>query len=319
MNVLITGSSGQIGNRLCLKLKEQGHFVIGADIEEPNWERPNVFHLVDLRNQKKTEAIFDTHQIDIVYMLSAKMAGMGGIGNLSWSYDIMVGSTQQLANVLDNCVRKGIKKMFWASSACAYPENLQKYNIDVSLKESDAWEGRPDLIYGVQKLCGEVMCEAAMLTHGMDIKVARFHNVFGECGHYKDERAKAPAALSYKISMAKDGDEIEVWGDGRAKRSFIYVDEALEGVERLMASDYNKPLNIGSDESIRINDLAQMIIDISGKKLTIKNVEGNVGVQSRNSNNDLCEKVLGWKPSQPLVIGMIKLYNWIEKQVKNAN
>lgn len=317
--IIVTGSSGQIGGHLCKRLMAQGHKVIGIDIEQPQFFHPTSFYQIDCRNQQEVGSVFGVYKnIDEVYCLSAKMGGMFVIGNKEWSYDIMVGSSQQLANVLDCCIAFKVKKLFWSSSACVYPEYLQdKYN-DVSLREDDAYPAEPDLIYGWQKLMGEKMCEAAFLTHGLEIRVARFHNIFATDIDYKSNRTKAPAALCYKVAKAKDGDEIEVWGDGTARRSFLWIDECLDGVERLMQSDWRKPINIGSDESISINDLAKMIIDISGKKLTIKNIEGNVGVQSRNSNNELCKYILNWKPTQSLRVGMEQLYKWINNK-ENGN
>lgn len=313
--ILVGGSSGQIGGHLCRKLESEGNVVIGIDIEIPQYYAPQIFRQVDCRNQTAVDSIFNQYEIDEVYCLNARMGGMGIIGNKKLSYDIMVGSTQQLANILDNCIVHKIKKVFWASSACVYPEYLQDKDNDVSLREFQMVPAHPDLIYGWQKITGEKMCEAARITHGLDVKVARFHNVFATEIDYTSDRTKAPAALCYKVAKAVDGGEIEVWGDGTARRSFLWIDECLEGVERLMDSTVDQPLNIGSDESISINDLAKMIIQISGKKLTIKNVDGNVGVQSRNSNNELCEKLLGWRPSASLYFGMEKLYSWVSKQV----
>jgi nucleoside-diphosphate-sugar epimerase len=316
MNILVTGSSGQIGGHLCKKLENEGHVVIGVDIESPKFYKPKIFKKVDCRIQEDVAYTFiEECKIDIVYMLSAKMGGMGIIGDKKWSYEIMVGSTQQLANVLDNCIKCKVKKMFWASSACAYPEYLQDKDIDVNLRESDMLPAQPDLIYGWQKVAGEKMCEAANITHGLDVKIARFHNIFATEIDYASERTKAPAALCYKVAKAKEGEFIEVWGDGTARRSFLWIDECLAGVDKLMDSNWNKPINIGSEESISINNLAKMIIDISGKRLLIKNVYGNVGVQSRNSENTLCREVLGWSPTSPLSHGMKKLYSWINKQV----
>lgn len=316
MKILVGGSSGQIGGHLCRKLEDQGHQVVGIDIDPPIYYRPQKFYKIDCRVQSSVQTVFTAFKFDEVYCLNARMGGMGIIGNKQLSYDIMVGSTQQLANILDNCVKHKVSKVFWASSACVYPEYLQNENIDVSLREKQIEPAQPDLIYGWQKITGEKMCEAARLTHGLDVKVARFHNIFATEIDYKSDRTKAPAALCYKVSKCPDGGEIEVWGDGTARRSFLWIDECLEGVERLMNSDISQPINIGSDESISINDLAKMIIRISGKNIGIKNITGNVGVQSRNSNNELCKELLGWSPSGKLETGISELYNWINEQVK---
>jgi len=319
MKILVGGSSGQIGGHLCRKLESEGHDVIGIDIEEPQYYCPRTFYQEDCRNGGNIDDIFKAiGKIDTLFCLNAKMGGMGIIGDKSNSYDIMVGSTKQLANMLDCSIKYKVDKFFWASSACVYPEYLQDNNNDVSLKETDVIPAAPDLIYGWQKLMGEKMCQAANITHGLDIRIARFHNIFATEIDYTSNKTKAPAALCYKVAKAKDGDEIEVWGDGTARRSFLWIDECLEGVQRLMQSNYTKPINIGSDESISINDLAKMIIEISGKDLKIKHVQGNVGVQSRNSDNTLISNVLGWKPAAKLREGIFKLYEWINNDLNNG-
>jgi len=190
---------------------------------------------------------------------------------------------------------------------------------NVSLSEDMVWHSRPESAYGIEKLFSECLYDSFYRNKGLNIRVARFHNVFGEFTTYDGIRAKAPASLSRKVAMAKDGDEIDVWGDGQAVRSFLYIDEAIEGVLRLLDSDYTNPINIGSSELISINNLAQMIIDISGKNLTIKNVEGVQGVRGRNSNNELCETVLNWSPSKPLIQGITRLYNWVNSEVQKTN
>lgn len=315
-NILVTGSSGFIGSHLVRKLKAEGHCVVGVDIEHPKYDHPTLFLKYDLRRQDLAHRIFQVnYEFHEVYNLACLMGGMGYIGDSSHSYDIMIGSTQIVSNILECCVENNVGKLFYSSSACVYNMYKQEQCDSPSLKESDAYPAMPDLVYGWQKLQSEIMCQSAKDQHGLDIRIARFHNIFGPEGTWDGGKEKAPAALCRKVAKAKDGDEIEVWGSGLQTRSFLYIDECLEGVDRLMKSDISEPLNIGSDELISINDLAQMIIDISGKELTIKNIPGNVGVMGRNSDNELIEKKLGWKPSIPLKNGIEKLYSWINKQV----
>lgn len=309
--ILVTGSSGFIGGHLVTRLQKQGHYVIGVDIEPEQYCEADHFYLRDLRDYSECENIFFFNKnISEVYNLACLMGGMGYIGDEKHSYDIMVGSSQIVSNVIGCSVKYGVNKHFYSSSACVY--NMYKQETEnVSLKESDAYPAMPDLTYGWQKLFSEQMYRAAL---SLDVRIARFHNIFGEKGTWDGGKEKAPAALCRKIAKAKDGDEIEVWGSGMQTRSFLYIDECLEGIERLMRSNCKEPINIGSEESISINDLAKMIIDISGKNLSIKNIDGVVGVQGRNSDNSFIEKELGWKPTQPLRIGVHKLYNWVNEQ-----
>lgn len=311
--ILIVGSSGFIGTNLSNKLINQGNEVLGCDIERPKYVSPTEFRLIDWRSQIEVSLFSKEGFIfDEAYCLACLMGGMGFIGDEEkYGIDIGVGSTEIITNFINFCVAKKIPKVFYSSSACVYNQDLQKESNVVSLPEDSAIPANPDLLYGWQKLYSEKMFSAS----GLNVRIARFHNIFGRWGTYDGGKEKAPAAICRKVAIAKDGDEIEVWGSGMQTRSFLYIDECLEGVERLMSSDYNKPLNIGSDELISINDLAQMVINISGKKLSIKNVYGNVGVMGRNSDNTLCKEVLNWSPSQPLRIGIEKLYNWINSEV----
>jgi GDP-D-mannose 3',5'-epimerase len=249
-----------------------------------------------------------------VYCLACLMGGMGFIGDEEkYGYDIGVGSTQIILNTIENVKKHCPKaKVFYSSSACVYNQNLQLNSTGVSLKEDDAYPAFPDLLYGWQKLYSEKM----FLSSGLNVRIARFHNIFGELGCFDGGKEKAPGALTRKVVMAENGGEIEVWGDGSQSRSFLYIQECLTGIEKLMESEIREPLNIGSDELISINDLAKMVIKISGKNLTIKNVAGIVGVQGRNSDNTKIEQLLGWKPTARLSEGISKLYSWVDKQVK---
>lgn len=315
--ILVAGSSGFIGSNLVAKLKGEGHFVVGVDIETPKYSIPDEFIRWDMRTDWRDSFIVDemVTGVDEAYCLACLMGGMGYIGDEEkYGYDIAVGSTQIIVNFIDLCKVFKVGKIFYSSSACVYNQELQTSSDVVALKERDAIPASPDLLYGWQKLYAEFM----FMASGMDIRIARFHNIFGKWGTYDGGKEKAPAAMCRKVALAKDGDEIEVWGTGDQTRSFLHIDECLEGVERLMNSDYKKPLNIGSDELISINNLANMVIYLSGKKLKIKNIDGVVGVQGRNSDNTLIKEVLGWSPTQRLRVGMEKLYSWVNKMV-NGN
>jgi len=218
-------------------------------------------------------------------------------------------------NVLHACHKRNNKRIFYSSSACMYPEFNQTDPDNPNCAEDSAYPANPDSEYGWEKLFSERLYLAFGRNYGMDVRVARFHNIFGPLGSWKDGREKAPAALCRKVAMAPDGGEIEIWGDGKQTRSFMYVDECLEGVLRLTRSDWTGPVNIGSDEMVTINKLAEMIIGISGKTLTIKNIDGPLGVRGRNSDNRLIETKLGWRPSKPLIDGLKATYQWINGQV----
>lgn len=326
--ILVCGSSGFIGGHLVKRLKEEGFFVIGADIEEPKYNDPHIFYHYDLRNNGLVRRIFTEHKIEEIYNLACLMGGMGYIGNPEHSYDVMVGSTLIVANVLDCAVEFKAEKIFYSSSACVYNENLQKATTNRALKETDAYPAMPDLVYGWQKLFSEQMHQAA--KDKIEIRIARFHNIYGPEGTYAGGKEKAPAAMCRKVLEACVHDEvftqlsngeyngestmIEVWGDGLQMRSFLYIDDCIDAVRLLMESDFKEPINIGSEEMISINDLAQMTIDFSGKMIAIKNIKGPVGVRGRNSDNTLIEGVLGWKPKYTLQQGMEKTFNWISQQ-----
>lgn len=314
--ICVTGSSGFIGGHLTKRLRDEGNYVIGVDIVKPKYPElaPDEFHQYDLRDCVACSEVFVDGHIEEVYNLACLMGGMGYIGNKENEFDVIVGSSLIVTNVLNACVEYGVKKTFYSSSACVYNMSLQGELNAKPLHEKDAYPALPDLAYGWQKLFSEQMYDSA-IHHGLEVRIARFHNVHGTHTVYDGGKEKAPAAICRKVSMAKDGDEIEIWGDGKQERSFMYIDDCIEGIRRLMKSKYHWPINLGSDEVISINDLTKMIIEISGKKLTIKNVEGIQGVRSRNSDNKICRMTLNWSPSTPLLIGLERTYDWIHKDI----
>ena len=331
--VLVLGAGGFIGSHLVKKLKENGCWVRGVDLKYPEyWDTfADQFVIGDLRNQRFVESIFklesrnghpipydlyvqpftDKIEFDEIYQLAADMGGAGYIFTGENDANIMYNSSLINLNVLDNCVKSGIKKIFYSSSACIYPEHNQLDVNNPNCEESSAYPANPDSEYGWEKLFSERLYLSYHKNYNIDVKIARFHNIFGPYGIYKGGKEKAPAALCRKVSETKSGGEIEVWGDGKQTRSFLYVDECIEGVLKLMESTFNGPVNIGSEEMISINQLAKSIIDISEKNITIKNIDGPTGVRGRNSNNKLIYETLKWKPTQPLIYGLLKTYNWI--------
>ena len=325
--VLVCGAGGFIGSHLVASLKNQGCWVRGIASSEPVWVRgvdiklpqfsssfADDFMVGDLRDQAFCEEVFEDY--DEVYQLAADMGGAGFIFTGENDADVMHNSAQINLNVADACVKHKVGKVFYSSSACIYPEHNQLDPNTTTTAEETAYPAAPDSEYGWEKLFSERLYLAYSRNYDLDVRIARFHNIFGPEGTYKNGREKAPAAMCRKVAEAANYGNIEVWGDGKQTRSFLYIDECLEAVQRLMDSNFSGPVNIGSDEMISINDLAEMTIDISEKTLGIVNIAGPLGVRGRTSDNNLIESKLGWKPSEPLRHGMEKTYRWIEEQVK---
>ena len=334
-HILILGGGGFIAGHLAKKLKTEGHWVRVVDIKNHEYfkidELCNEFLVGDLRSQDLVRQIMkcpNSKGLDEVYQLAADMGGAGYIFTGEHDADVMHNSATINLNVASEAVKQGVKKLFYSSSACMYPEHNQLDPNNPNCEESSAYPANPDSEYGWEKLFSERLYLAFKRNYGLDVKIARFHNVFGPQGTWNGGKEKAPAAMCRKAAETLGGGEIEVWGDGLQTRSFLYVDECVEAVIRLMESDFTGPVNIGSEEKVSINELAQMAIDISGKKITIKNLYGDefvkkyghkcpLGVRGRNSDNRLYREKIGWEVSQPLIKGMEITFKWIQDMTKN--
>jgi nucleoside-diphosphate-sugar epimerase len=314
--VLVTGAGGFIGHHLVTYLKERGYWVRGVDIKCPEFSELDAdeFELLDLR--RWDNCLQATRGIEEVYALAADM---GGMGYISFNNAIILRNNALINfHTLEAARTNGVKRYFYTSSACVYPEYRQtEVNLE-PLKESDAYPAQPQDAYGWEKLITERLCLEYQRDFGLETRVVRFHNIFGPEGTWDGGREKAPAALSRKIAVAKltGKSEIEIWGDGEQTRSFCYIDDCLTGIYKLMRSDFREPLNLGQDRLISINGLADLIMDIAGVKLAKKHVTGPEGVRGRNSDNSLLKSVLGWEPQVSLEEGLRHTYAWIEDQVK---
>ena len=317
--ILVCGAGGFIGAHLVKRLVREGYWVRGVDLKFPSYARTHAhdFIIGDLRDSLICRTALD-QPFDEVYQLAADMGGAGFVFTGENDADIMHNSALINLNMVEACWKRNVKKIFYSSSACMYPEYNQKDPDNPKTAEDSAYPAQPDSEYGWEKLFSERLYLAFRRNYGIDVKIARFHNIFGPEGSWHDGREKAPAALCRKVAMAEEGSEIEIWGDGKQTRSFLYIDECLEGVRRLMGSDWTGPVNIGSEEMVTINRLAEMIMEISGKELDIRHVPGPLGVRGRNSDNRLIYEKLGWKPQQPLKTGLEVTYSWISEQVKSG-
>jgi nucleoside-diphosphate-sugar epimerase len=317
---LVCGAGGFIGSHLVERLKHEGYWVRGADWKNPEFKRTAAddFVLGDLSDQAVAKKVFD-RAFDEVYQLAADMGGAGFVFTGKHDAEILMTSAAINVNILKYGQQGGkIKKIFYSSSACMYPAYNQEDPNNPKCSEDSAYPAAPDSEYGWEKLFSEHLYLAAHRNNGLAVRIARFHNIFGPEGTWTGGREKAPAALCRKVAETPDGGTIEMWGDGKQTRSFLYVDECLEGIRRLMASEFTGPVNIGSEEMVTINQLAEMTMKIAGKKLFVRHIDGPLGVRGRNSDNRLIKEKLGWAPSQPLEEGMRKTYAWIAEQVAKA-
>lgn len=314
---LVCGAGGFIGSHLVERLKDEGYRVRGVDLKYPQFTETKAedFVIGDLRDPRVCAKVTD-QPFDEVYQLAADMGGAGFVFSGENDADIMHNSALINLNMVEASYKTGVKKIFYSSSACMYPQYNQMDPDNPKCSEDSAYPAAPDSEYGWEKLFSERLYLAFTKNYGMDVRIARFHNIFGPEGSWNDGREKAPAALCRKVAETPNGGEIEMWGDGLQTRSFLYIDECLEGIRRLMKSDFRGPVNIGSEEMVTINRLAEMIMEIAGKKQSIKHIEGPLGVRGRNSDNRLIGEKLGWKPSAPLMEGLKKTYAWIEKMVE---
>lgn len=318
---LVCGAGGFIGSHLVKRLKREGYWVRGVDLKFPEFSETlaDDFVIGDLRDQYFVRSIVDT-KFDEVYQLAADMGGAGYVFTGEHDADIMSNSASININILDACYRRNIKRIFYSSSACIYPKYNQEDPQNPKCSEDSAYPAMPDSEYGWEKLFSERLYLAYHKNYGMEVRIGRYHNIFGPEGAWRGGREKAPAALCRKVAVAKltGKDYIEVWGDGNQTRSFLYIDECIEATIRLMRSNWTGPVNIGSEEMVTINQLASMIMEIAGVNLKIVNIPGPMGVRGRNSDNRLIKKMLNWSPSMPLKEGLKITYSWIENQVKIA-
>jgi len=317
---IVCGAGGFIGGHLVNRLKAHGYWVRGVDLKENEYGnmKADDFVIGDLRDQNFCNSIFD-QEIDEIYQLAADMGGAGYIFTGEHDADVMHNSASINLNMVDLALKHKVKKVFYSSSACMYPEYNQLDPENPKCSEDSAYPAAPDSEYGWEKLFSERLYLAYHRNYGLEVRIARFHNIFGPQGTWTGGKEKAPAAFCRKVAETEDGGTIEMWGDGLQTRSFLYIDECLEAVDRLMKSDFVGPVNIGSEEMVTINQLAEMTMEVAGKKIKIKHIDGPTGVRGRNSDNKLINEKLGWAPSQPLKDGINKTYDWISKQVESAH
>lgn len=315
--ILVTGAGGFIGHHLVKYLVDKGYWVRGVDIKYPEYELSpaHEFEILDLR--RFDNCLIATRGIDEAYHLAADMGGIGYI--TAYHAEIARNSAMINLHMLESARTNSLKRLLFSSSACVYPQYLQKSPDVASLKEEDAYPADPEEGYGTEKLFMEEMCRYYTEDYGFETRVVRFHNVYGPLGTYEGGKEKAPAAICRKVALTTDDGQIEVWGDGEQTRSFMHVDDCVDGIYRIMHSDYSGPLNLGTDELVTINQLVDMVAEIAGKRVTKEHdLSKPQGVRGRNSDNTRLRQVLGWEPAVPLRDGLVSTYGWIEAELRNA-
>jgi nucleoside-diphosphate-sugar epimerase len=318
--IVVLGAGGFIGSHLVKRLKKEGHFVIGADLKYPDFSETvaDVFLIGDLRDYSFVNHVIENNT-DELYQLAADMGGAGYIFTGLNDANVMHNSAQINLNVAKIAVDKNVKALFYSSSACMYPEYNQLDPNNPKCAEDTAYPASPDSEYGWEKLFSERLYLSFKRNYGLNVKIARFHNIYGEEGAWNNGKEKAPAALCRKVAQANEGGKIEIWGDGQQTRSFLYIEDCLDAVIKLTRSQFSGPYNIGSEEMISINDFARLIADFAQKKIEIVNIDGPIGVRGRCSDNKLIIKDLNWEPSVNLNKGISHIYKWIEKQTSTSN
>jgi GDP-D-mannose 3',5'-epimerase len=316
--ILVNGAGGFIASHLVKRLKSEGFWVRGADLKRPEYSdsAADEFVVGDLRDPEVVAKVVSG--VEDVYQLAADMGGAGYLFTGEHDAAVMHNSALINLNTLQLGTEAGVKRFFYSSSACVYPEVNQMDPLNPICTESSAYPAGPDSEYGWEKLFSERLYLSYMRNYDVKVRIARFHNIFGPYGTWDGGKEKAPAAVCRKVAQAPEGGEIEMWGDGMQTRSFLYVDECVEGVRRLMESDFTGPVNIGSEEMVTINQLAELVMQVAGKKLSIRHIKGPLGVRGRNSDNELIFEKLGWRPSRPLSEGLEKTYSWVASQVEVA-
>jgi len=316
---LICGAGGFIGSHMVKRLRAEGHWVRGVDLKFPKFSptEANDYAVGDIRDPHFCRSVVD-RRFDEVYQFAADMGGAGFVFTGENDADIMHNSALINLNMLEACHRRNTRRIFYSSSACIYPEFNQQDPDYPKTAEDSAYPAQPDSEYGWEKLFSERLYFAFHRNCKIEVRIARYHNIFGPEGSWNDGREKAPAAICRKVAEAEDGGVIEIWGDGKQTRSFLFIDECLEGTIRLMRSEWTGPVNIGSEEMVSIDKLAEMVMNLAGKNLSLNHVPGPLGVRGRNSDNNLIFEKLGWKPSKPLIEGLRVTYSWIELMVQQA-